>query len=283
DLEGVDSSTIRLDVNGVIYTIDSPELAYRNDSLIFTSSRLWENAETVSVTLVSAQDIYGAPLVDTLEYMFVVDLLPPTYSLDAPSRTMIRENQPIIEISIVDSLAGVDDSSIVLTINGEVFRYPRFSVIPLEPFVKKLIFNSMNNNLKFRQGDTVRVTISACDSPNYCPPNCSDFSFVFVIEPAIACLVHPNPFTPNEDGYNDFTVFSYPYMFSETAELYIYNKNNIEVFRATIPPVTDFRDVLGRTWYGLDKNKNRLQEGVYLYIIKVGGEVVCNGTVVIAK
>jgi len=283
DLEGVDPMTIRLEVNGQIYTTDSPELSYRNDSLVFTPQRNWQNADTVFVRLISASDIYGTPLATPLEYSFVIDLTPPVYSLVAPARAMVRENSPVIEISVEDILSGVSRDSLALTINGEHYRYPEFSYVEVTRQSGRIIFNSNESNISFHQGDTVNVTVFGCDGPTYCPPNCSRANFTFVIEPQITCLVHPNPFTPNGDGYNDITVFSYPYMFSENAELHIFDRRNVEVYSATIAPISDFREFLTRSWNGLDKNKKTLQPGVYLYIIKVGKEVVCNGTVVIGK
>ncbi len=36
-------------------------------------------------------------------------------------------------------------------------------------------------------------------------------------------------------------------------------------------------------WRGLDKNNNPLPQGIYIYVIESNGEIVCEGTVIIAR
>ena len=95
--------------------------------------------------------------------------------------------------------------------------------------------------------------------------------------------MHPNPFTPDGDGINEIAVFDYPYMFSEDAELQIYDLRNVLVFSRHIDHISEASDFLSRSWDGRDKNGNPLPEGLYLWIIISNGEVVCNGTVVLAR
>ena len=60
---------------------------------------------------------------------------------------------------------------------------------------------------------------------------------------------------------------------------------NIEVWRSTLlDPVKSYTDIEGRQWNGLDmKNQKLVKPGVYLYVIKVEDQVVCKGTVTVAK
>ena len=44
-----------------------------------------------------------------------------------------------------------------------------------------------------------------------------------------------------------------------------------------------FGDFLARSWNGKDDIANPLPEGLYIWIIISNNEVVCNGTVVLAK
>jgi len=98
-----------------------------------------------------------------------------------------------------------------------------------------------------------------------------------------SCLVFPNPFSPGGGDVNEYAVFDYPYMYSEPAELHIFDVRNREVFHKTIGPITNVSQYLRRNWYGKSNSGELLPEGIYLYVIERQGQVVCNGTVVIAR
>ena len=138
-------------------------------------------------------------------------------------------------------------------------------------------------DLIFPPGESVRVDIHSTDTTDYCADNILDSTFYFFIEPEVSCLVHPNPFTPNNDNVNEYAVFDYPFMFSEDAELQIYNLRNVLVFKKEIKHISNISDFLSRSWNGRDNNGNPLPEGLYIWLIISNNEVVCNGTVVLAK
>jgi len=47
--------------------------------------------------------------------------------------------------------------------------------------------------------------------------------------------------------------------------------------------VSGFDDVASRRWDGTDPQGSPLAPGLYIYVIIVDGEVVCSGTVVLAR
>jgi len=135
----------------------------------------------------------------------------------------------------------------------------------------------------FAPGETVCARIYAEDTTYYCADNVQDTTYCFFVEPDFGCLVHPNPFTPTMDGINEFAIFDYPYMLSEGADLKIYDMRNILVYERHIDAVTDPLYFIDRSWEGKDNSNQKLPEGLYIWLIVKNGEVVCNGTVVIAR
>ncbi|MCD6418838.1 immune inhibitor A [bacterium] len=289
DEDGIDESSITLYIDGTPYTIDDSRLTYNpeTEELIFDpGTDFFVNNQVVDVMLTMVRDELGNPMWDTLSYFFWVDLEAPAISLQfPPEEAMIRDMAPTIEMKITDNLAGIDPSSIHLLVNGTF--YPVDGNIlewsPVDSLEGMLYFHSNAANISFPPGDTVWLDLRTCDNPYYCDPNCSEATWWFSVEPEVGCYVHPNPFTPNGDGVNEYTVFDYPNMFSEEAELVIFSMRNIEVYRGMIGSVSNREQFDRRWWDGRDKMGNKLPPGLYIYIIVVNGEIVCDGTIVIMR
>ena len=284
DSEGVQPSSLVLQVNDSIYTIDDPRLTFDDSLLIFQpDSGYFNNNEQVEVALLSASDLLGNPMFDTLSYAFYVDLEPPAYQFLYPGTgTMVREAGSPVTIGITDNLAGVNPDSIYLTVGSDTLDVA--SCLTWNADAGRLIFVPSRCGLRFVQGDTISLSVRSADKPDYCGPNWSESAvWWYFIEPAIPCGIHPNPFTPNGDGFNDFVVFDYPYMFSERAELIIYDRWNREIWHSNIGPVNSFFSHSLRKWDGKDDSGSEVESGVYIYVIIVDGEVVCNGSVTVAR
>jgi len=91
----------------------------------------------------------------------------------------------------------------------------------------------------------------------------------------------PNPFTPNNDGYNDVTYFKFP-LAEEQGELTIFDINAAIVYKKTILP--------GQSWITWDGHYNQegagrtdlARAGIYIWQIKIGARIE-NGVVILAK
>ncbi|MCD6594852.1 gliding motility-associated C-terminal domain-containing protein [bacterium] len=284
DPDGVDSSTIRLVVEGDTFSLEDDELTYEDDTLIYTPNPLFVNGQIVNVCLVAADDMLGNHLADTVCWYFTMDFTPPWSQLDAPIAEMVRDRQQDIVITVGDSLSGVDPLSIVIAVDNIPYQFGDFLWTQQDSIQGGVIrFMPEMFDIIFPPGESVCVDIRLTDTTDYCNDNILDSTFCFLIEPEIACLVHPNPFTPNSDNVNDFAIFNYPFMFSQNAEIQIYNLRNVLVFHRNIENISDISDFLARSWNGKDDSANPLPEGLYIWIIISNNEVVCNGTVVLAK
>lgn len=102
----------------------------------------------------------------------------------------------------------------------------------------------------------------------------------FSLEPApspTGISVLPNPFTPNNDGKNDFVEFKYPDMSTQPPVIRIFNLRGQKVNE-----LTDFQSPVYR-WYGVDDTGNKLESGVYIYILEVNGKQVASGTITVVR
>src|SRR4030042_1078033 len=89
----------------------------------------------------------------------------------------------------------------------------------------------------------------------------------------ILVTVFPNPFTPNDDGYNDYTEFT----FSESNE----RKSIIQIFNIRGKKVIELDGYTTDKylWNGKDSNGNDAEPGVYIFIFRYEDKQISNGTI----
>ena len=180
DPNGVDPATIAFTVNGASYDISSAEVSYRGDSVDFAPSVPWSDGEVVAIHVVSAEDSLGNALEMPCDWSFNVDLVPPTIEPITPTVAgIVDTTQPIISALLHDD-AGILASSIVLCAAGDCWEMADSpsglsfvgDTLTLDPTIAGYFFDE----------ESVAVTISACDSTEWCGPNCSDYSWFFFID-----------------------------------------------------------------------------------------------------
>ena len=110
--------------------------------------------------------------------------------------------------------------------------------------------------------------------------DCSSLDSVFIF-PQYECLRMPNPFTPNMDQINDYVYFTFPNMSNKEGWIYIFDLDYHEIARIKVPKGIAAEDLAH--WNGLDDNGNPVTQGLYIYVIEVMDEIVCEGTVTIAR
>jgi len=96
-------------------------------------------------------------------------------------------------------------------------------------------------------------------------------------EEEIMQSVFPNPFTPNNDGFNDYVEFT----FSESIPL----KPVVHIFNLRGKKVCELNPGSERScqWDGKDRSGNDLEPGVYIYIINSEDGKSSNGTVTLIR
>ncbi len=85
--------------------------------------------------------------------------------------------------------------------------------------------------------------------------------------------VQPNPFTPNNDGYNDFVEFQYPDPSSGGVSISIFDVNGRKII--------EIRN--SRYWYGKDDKGRDVKPGAYIYVVKDRDKVMAKGVIALAR
>ncbi len=284
DPDGVVETTIELEVDGIAYTTLDAQLDWNAPYLVFHAIPPWTDGTVVTFRLLHAEDTFGNDIMPMSVTVLTVDLSAPDADMTLPPpSSMTRDINQDIGIEITDPLSGVDETLLELTVNGQTFTETDFVWTPDGSGGGTIMFYPEINGMTFIAGDTVFVSLDVFDSPDRCAPNFDNFEWIFFIEPEITCAVFPNPFTPNTDTYNDEAFFNYPNMLSENATVIVYDIRNVEVWRCEAPPLEDLLDANRCIWDGRDNENQPVKPGLYLYIIKIGNEVVCNGTVLLLR
>ena len=308
DYDGFDVSAGTLEVNGVIYPFDtllSSEISFTGSVALpgttylhFTPDTCWQDGETVSVRVWNWADIFGNVWEDSIyTYSFTVDLTPPTvyYEHCYDDTNLYIDQFDTVNIEITDELAGVNPDSIEVEIVGKHLEdgsyNPTYDYInPYTVYDNGVSYDDSSGmltliiprlaNLPIENEDSVWIVVSkSCDNARGCGSNCitDSMSCPKYIVAEFVCRSHPNPFTPNGDGSNDVVYIQFPKMVFRDATVYIYDMQGVELRKVTVG------DAHSYTWDGMDSKGNACRPGVYLYVIKSGDEVICTGTLVLAR
>ena len=281
DENGVNPSTIRLRIEGRLYSVDGSMVVFRNDTLYYfpSSGNLWRDGDSVDVELLSADDSLGNGLQNPLAWGFFVDLTGPRASNPNPRPgEIIDDSCRTISFQLIDRWREVDTSSIVVSISGRQYRVGNPG-LHWDRHTHTVLFNPIEAGRCFATAETVIVElVSAFDlPPDYGTANPSEpfrFQFIYYVPPPSFCGDHPDPFTPNGDGYNDIVHFTYPHQERRNCIVRIYTMES-ELVRSLPRGVAE--------WDGRDDSGRAVQRGLYLYTISTDGDVVCSGTVLLIR
>ncbi len=260
-----------------------------NDTLQVSDSRVSVIADTVFISPPSGNYPEGEIIVELLDgetvegyqlayqqWSYFVDITAPDLVFVEPSDgEMLPEPEFTAIINSFDDGAGLDTSTIeaYFVVDGDTIMA---TVHPQEYMSGwKLNIPSVGS---ISAGDSLSLTIDICDNVEICPPNCTEQTIGFWIEPNFPCSLSTNPITPNGDGFNDEVMFYYPKPLSNQVELCIYDLGGRQMFCRSIPP----GDIQDMKWNGT-RNSKKLPAGTYLYTIKNKDGMLCSGTITIAR
>jgi len=100
---------------------------------------------------------------------------------------------------------------------------------------------------------------------------------VIIIGGGAKLIVRSNPFTPNDDGFNDEVEFNFEQFQIENPNLKIFDMHGKKVREFDKPNNKRFM------WNGLDSSGRTLLPGIYLYILSDRNKAIARGCIVIAR
>ncbi len=269
DLEGIDTSSFIIEVDG-----EEHLAIVRDTTYVFIPQEDWEEGE--HHINYYCDDILGN---SSPEYSstFTVDLTPPTVEEINPPPGSI-ERLTHLTLTFSDNISGVDSSSIEITLDGQAY------------YITSLGFDWNNNaiqidlldaGIELHQGDELSLCVTeACDfPPDYGSPNCipETICTTYTID-VHRCHIYPIPFTPNEDGYNDYVFFEFP-------GFGLHSGNEIEIFNSEgylVKKLLQRRLYQGKhlwMWDGKSDGGSSVAPGVYIYKVISQEEVICSGII----
>ncbi|MBN2541604.1 T9SS type A sorting domain-containing protein [bacterium] len=167
DGNGIIASTVEYSVQGETFGVSSTA----DTIFTWTPVEAWEHMEEVTVHIYQADDSMDVPIDPdhAPEYTFLVDLEPPYLGEYWPADgEMIGTVVPMFTIPIYEEGCGIDTTSFVLEVDGEIW--------PLsDPAVwwdgGILYFDMEETRLAFNIHDTIEVCVTVADDPTWGDPN----------------------------------------------------------------------------------------------------------------
>jgi len=263
DPDGVEVSSIELEVNGTSYTTADPELAFLDTMLVFTG--YFEDDETVEVELVSAEDALGNPsAVLPYNWSFTIDRTPPTATYVNPIPDDTVGTEPMLfKMHVIDGGCGLNLPSYVSHFNSvTVYSSCTSFLFDADTVLIDLAFAG----LTLEEGDTIQVNIYIEDSVDIGDPNVlEDEWFFYVARTGIAdrelpenneLRISPNPFNAGcrIETSEDFRIYD------TSGRLIMENTAN-----------EGSADRPSAIWSGIDEMGTEVPSGIYL-IRTSGGE-----------
>ncbi|RKZ30473.1 hypothetical protein DRQ33_07835, partial [bacterium] len=183
---GINTASIRMDINGDTLEYPSePEMAFLNHTLTYVpDAGDFASGDEVHYTLVEAEDAGACTLAAPVSGWFIVDLDPPLFNDEYPENgTVVGGIPDDITVHLWDEIAGLDESSVMLIVDGVDTFMLTDPELTYEPTDSTLHFDA-SGTYSWEQGDTIDICISAGDvvSTDYCGPNTDDYCWWFTVD-----------------------------------------------------------------------------------------------------
>jgi len=257
-------------------TIEIPECANPGDTVVVSGVNLFPDI-VIQIGDLIIEPISYALGYDTLEFIC------PSIPSGAHQISFFWDTLEIFSGSILipcptasASFPECADPGDVITISGENLAEP-ISITVGDSVISAVSYSEDRSKVAFRcpwlPRGRYRVSLSWHDM--------SVASGMIEIPCPHRCERFPNPITPNFDAINDFAQFEFDGIFVKPARIHIFDIHGHEIRTINVPAGLSAKQ--HARWDGTDDDGNPVPEGVYIYTIEVAGEVVCEGTVTVAR
>lgn len=275
DFRGVDKLSLSVGINDEMLPASHIDLNGDPNAYKVTCRLMQPLKYGQEVTVrVNARDLAWVPnVMPTAEIRFQVrgDNKPPFVTDRIPSAGAVGvDREQTISFHVRDSLSGVHTDSLSVWLNDVQ------AACSLDGDSSN--YNVTVQHAPFTWNDTVRIMVKARDlalPPNIMPTE--EWQFITCEDTTKSehpvANVHPNPFTPNGDGYNDVVYFEIQ---ESDLEALIFNLKGAEIRRIK---ASGSEKIM---WDGKDKTGARQLPGVYIYLLRRGSHIIDKGTIVLA-
>ncbi len=276
---GIDEASLALSVNGYDYIPGDGYLTWDGVELYLIPASSFAPGETVMFCLDSiydSPDLCDPNFLDSC-WRYFVEVLPDLWTdngLISVSPTSISEGNSFTfdGIGIYDGTDSLESFYVEITAGGSVIHRVEYSdITPGDTIRENIIFSSVAAGLSV--GDYLICLRLDSDDDIIESNEDNNIGCVNITLSSVDCDVRPNPFSPNSDLINDAAFFSYPGKSLQDGTIAIFDVAGNPVVEISEPCVWDGRDAAG----------NAMPKGVYIYLVLRDGDVVCKGTVYIAK
>ncbi len=285
----IDEPTVRMTVNSTIYSLDDDELSFSDEILAFAPPSPWTHGQLISYNLFRADDTRGCALTEPITSFFYYDNQPPqVYDID-PQPGFEFTGTMNIGLWVEDVPAGINYEDIVITIDDVTHTIgDGFMSYAGDHKAGVASISGLPDDFGIARGDTFELCIEVEDLVRsnegiceLCGPNDTVYCYDYMFYPETNCERVPNPFTPNYDNINDYVQFYFPEMYRLDGVISIYNIRNRPVAQIHVDHGAGALQM--SRWDGTNFDGILLPEGLYIYVIKTENEVVCEGTITLAR
>jgi len=274
-IAGIDEESLWMTMNGdtVISSFDGFSLTWLSDTAFLPNQ--WVE---ICLGAADSPDFCAPHVMDTCCSFYIIqrpDIMLYDIILDPPSPSYEGIEVTFCGRIFNDLFQDVSDFDIAVIINGLTD-----GIIPIDTLVRG-DSDSLGWTVDLPQGTHELCFLVDYDDVILESNEENNMECIELVITDMGCARMPNPFTPNGDGINDFAQFTYPNIYTKESKIYIFDLWGVEVKRLLVLPEEDAK--IHSRWYGRDINDNPLPQGLYIYVIEVDGEVICEGTVTIAR
>ncbi len=276
DASGIEDISLSVSLNGVVFIVGDGHLTWDGSNLHLDPGTSFAQGEILTFCLDSiadSPDICAPNILDSC-WSYLVEVLPDIWTHDSlvlVSPTSIVEGDTVIFTGtmLVDYIGADFDWNIVA--NG-ITILDSFAVVGagesmtvIRNFHSEFIALGPGNYVLCLRLDPDNVVAEWDETNNI---GCTQLSII-----SSECDAHPSPFSPNGDGVNDYAIFNYPGQAALDAVIKIYDMNGRIV-----------RELANNNvWDGNDSADRPLPKDIYMYLVLRDGELICKGTVYLAR
>jgi hypothetical protein len=221
----IDFPTVRMNIADRIVMFTDTNIVISGDTIIYYPDPPFDEG-LVEIFLIEGYDLSGYSIMDVSWQIHVDQTGPEIYFTYPEDGAMLPLEMSYTSFEVTDEIAGVDYSELIVYVLDGSDTLDEFLIFDVDSS-GIINFNLNYYGISYTGGDSFTIIVEAIDDPDLCDPNRTSEHISFWFEPQLPCSLSTNPFTPNEDGYNDVVTFWFPGLYSRGGRVEIYDLRGV--------------------------------------------------------